>query len=48
MMKYIMVQKDEERHNKGGGIQFLTHNIDLTEMALIMALTKYINEDKWR
>ncbi len=44
--------KDDERHNKGGGIQLLTHNeltrIDLTEMAFIMALTKYINEDKWR
>lgn len=45
-------EKDEERHNRGGGIQLLTHNkisrIDLTEMAFIMALTKYINEDKWR
>ena len=45
-------EKDEERHNKGGGIQLLTHNeitrIDLTEMAFIMALTKYINEDKWK
>lgn len=45
-------EKDEERHNKGGGIQLLTHNkisrIDLTEMAFIMALTKYINGDKWR
>lgn len=44
-------KKDEERHNKGGGIQLLTHNeitrIDLTEMAFIMALTKYINEN-WR
>ncbi|MCI8361789.1 MAG: DUF84 family protein [Clostridia bacterium] len=44
--------KDEERHNNGGGIQLLTHGIisriDLTEMAFIMALTKYINEDKWR
>ena len=44
-------EKDEERHNKGGGIQLLTHNkitrIDLTEMAFIMALTKYINES-WR
>ena len=44
-------EKDEERHNKGGGIQLLTHNkitrIDLTEMAFIMALTKYINEN-WR
>lgn len=43
--------KDEERHNKGGGIQLLTHNkisrIDLTQMAFIMALTKYINEN-WR
>ena len=37
-------EKDEERHNRGGGIQLLTHNkisrIDLTEMAFIMALTK--------
>ena len=44
--------KDDERHNKGGGIQLLTHNkvsrIDLTEMAFIMALTKYINEDSWK
>ena len=44
--------EDDERHNKGGGIQLLTHNkisrIDLTEMAFIMALTKYINEDKWK
>lgn len=45
-------EKDEERHNKGGGIQLLTHNkisrIDSTEMAFIMALTKYINDDTWR
>lgn len=44
--------KDEERHNRGGGIQLLTHEeisrIDLTKMAFIMALTKYINEDKWK
>lgn len=44
-------EKDEERHNNGGGIQLLTHNkitrINLTEMAFIMALTKYINEN-WR
>ncbi len=44
--------KDDERHNKGGGIQLLTHNeisrIDLTEYAFIMALTKYINGEKWR
>ncbi len=51
VMNKIFV-KDDDRHNKGGGIQLLTHNkvsrIDLTEMAFIMALTKYINEDKWR
>lgn len=44
--------KDDERHNRGGGIQLLTHNkisrIDSTEMAFIMALTKYINENNWR
>lgn len=44
--------KDDERHNKGGGIQLLTHDkvsrIDLTESAFIMALTEYINEEKWR
>lgn len=44
--------EDEERHNKGGGIQLLTQGkisrIDLTQMAFIMALTKYINEDKWK
>lgn len=44
--------KDEQRHNKGGGIQLLTHNqlsrIDLTESTFIMALTKYINEEKWK
>ena len=43
--------KDDERHNKGGGIQLLTHNkisrIDSTQIAFIMALTKYINEN-WR
>ena len=41
-----------ERHNHSGGIQLLTHNkisrIDLTEDAFIMALTKYINGEKWR
>lgn len=34
-----------------GGIQFLTHNeitrIDLTKEAVIMALTQFINDDKW-
>jgi len=41
--------EDNERHNKGGAIQNLTHDqisrIDLTETAYIMALTKYINGD---
>lgn len=45
-------EEDDERHNKGGGIQLLTHNkitrIDCTNMAFIMALTKYINEEDWR
>lgn len=45
-------EKDNERHNKGGGIQLLTHDkvsrIDLTEMAFVMALTKSINENNWR
>ena len=46
-----LFEKDEERHNKGGGIQLLTHNkisrIDLVQMAFIMALTKYINAN-WK
>ena len=46
-----ILDKDDERHNKGGGIQLLTHDkisrIDLTETAFIMALTKYINGEKW-
>ena len=44
--------KDDERHNKGGAIQLLTHNaisrIDLTELAFIMALTQYMNGEKWK
>ncbi len=47
-----VLPKDNERHNKGGGIQLLTHDkisrIDLTKMAFIMALTKYINGDIWK
>lgn len=43
---------DVDRHNKGGGIQLLTHEeisrIDLTELAFVMALTKYINKDIWK
>lgn len=44
--------KDDERHNNGGGIQLLTRNhvsrIDLTELAFIMALTKYVNGNSWK
>lgn len=44
--------EDKERHNKKGGIQLLTHDkvtrIDLTELAFTMALTKYINGNKWK
>ena len=44
-------EEDNERHNKGGGIQLLTHDkmtrIDLTEYAFIMALTKFINNN-WK
>lgn len=51
MMNNIF-EKDDERHNRGGAIQLLTHyklsRIDLTEMAFVMALTKYINGDIWR
>lgn len=47
-----LFEEDNERHNRGGGIQLLTHNkvsrIDLTQMAFMMALTKYINEGIWR
>ena len=43
--------KDDDRHNQGGGIQLLTHNIisriDITENAFVMALTKYLNKDIW-
>ncbi len=44
--------EDDERHNKGGAIQLLTHDaisrIDLTEMAFVMALTQYMNGEKWK
>ena len=44
--------KDDERHNKAGAIQLLTHNscsrLDLTEQAFVMALTKFVNGDAWR
>lgn len=40
-------EKDEDRHNHGGGIQLLTKGlvsrIDLTETAFVMALTKFVN-----
>ena len=42
---------DDNRHNYGGGVQLLTHGevsrIDLTEVAFVMALTKFINGDSW-
>lgn len=48
----IILGEDKQRHNNSGGINILTHNqisrIDLTEYAFIMALTKYINGEKWR
>lgn len=44
--------KDEQRHNQKGGIQLLTKGavtrIDLTRLAFTMALTKYINGEKWK
>lgn len=44
--------KDDERHNRGGGIQLLSHNevtrIDITEMGFLMAITKFINGDIWK
>ena len=50
--RLTVLGEDKERHNHSGGIQLLTHNeisrIDLTEYAFIMALTKYINGEKWR
>lgn len=43
--------EEEGRSTRGGGVQLLTHNvisrIDLNEMAFIMALTKYVNGEKW-
>lgn len=47
----IVLSKDEDRHNKEGGINLLTKGkisrIDITEMAFVMALTKYLNTN-WR
>lgn len=44
--------EDDERHNREGGIQLLTHDaisrIDITEQAFIMALVKYINGEEWK
>lgn len=44
--------KDEERRNHGGAIETLTHGnlsrIDISEMAFIMALTKFVNGETWR
>ena len=45
----LVFDKDNERHNHGGGIQLLTKGtisrIYLTELAFIMALTRYINKN---
>lgn len=47
-----ILEKDENLHNRGGGIQLLTHDaisrIDVNEIAFIMALTKFVNGDVWR
>lgn len=43
---------EEDLHSRGGGIQLLTNGvvsrIDLTELAFEMALTKFINNEKWK
>lgn len=43
--------EDKERHNHGGGIQLLTRGkvsrVDLTCLAFTMALTSYLNPEKW-
>ena len=45
-------EKDEERHNHGGGIELLTKGkisrIDLGEDAFSMALTTYLNSKIWK
>lgn len=44
--------EDNERHKKEGTVKLFTKGvisrIDLTESAFIMALTKFINGEKWR
>ena len=43
---------EEDLHSRGVGIQLLTNGvvsrIDLTELAFEMALTKFINDEKWK
>ena len=43
---------ESDLRSYGGGIQLLTHNvvsrIDLTEVAFVMALTKFVNGEIWR
>lgn len=43
---------DEDNHNKGGAIQKLTHDemtrAEMTEISVLMALTRYINGDLWK
>ena len=47
-----LFSEDEDRRNNGGGIQLLTHGkvsrIDITEIAFVMALTKFINGNSWK
>lgn len=44
--------KDDERHQNKGTIQLLTKNnlsrVELIEQSTMMALTKFINGDKWK
>ena len=43
---------ESDLRSRGGGIQLLTHDavsrIDLTELAFVMALTKFINGEYWK
>ena len=47
-----ILNQSDDLHNRGGGIQILTHDkisrIDLAELAFIMALTKHVNGEKWK
>lgn len=47
-----LYEVDEDNHNKGGAIQKLTKGemtrAEMTEMSVLMALTRYINGDLWK